>query len=175
MAPHIESAVRSGILEARGAARTAGLLRLEAEARSLGVSLQNANRAIVSRVAQDTARARYYASRYIKAWIGAANGDSVAEAAATASLKTGARLEMLGLTEGSEAFNDGRRRYVETVLSTHLMRMWDSAHDVNTCHRCAGADGTVVGYRESFPLGEPGTVHPRCLCTWHLITVDELR
>lgn len=170
IAPRVDAAVRAGIAESRSLARMAGVSRLEAEAASLGVNLANANRAIVARMAQDAARARHFASRYTRLWLGQAeaNGVTVANAA------TDGRLSMIGSSEAAGSFNEGRRRLLETT-TTHLMRMWDSAMEKRTCNRCREADGTMVGYRESFPLGEPGSVHPRCLCTWHLLTVDEIR
>lgn len=149
----------------------AGVSRLEAEAASLRVSLANANRAIVARMAQDAARARHYASKYTRLWLGQAE----AKGASVAATATDARLSMIGVSEASGAFNEGRRRVLETITATHLMKIWDSVLEKRTCARCRAADGTMVGYREPFPLGEPGSVHPRCLCTWHLLTVDEIR
>jgi hypothetical protein len=44
------------------------------------------------------------------------------------------------------------------------MRVWCSAREKLTCDRCYGAHGEMVRMGESFSLGEPGDVHPRCLC-----------
>lgn len=175
LAGRVEVAVRSGIAESRSLARRAGVSRLEAEAASMGVSIANANRAVVARLAQDAARARHYAARYARAWLGQAKGESASQAAAAATKATAARLETIGTSEASGSFNEGRRRVLETLGTIHLMKMWDSAMEKTTCSRCWNADGTMVGHRENFPLGEPGAVHPRCLCTWHLVTVEEVR
>jgi len=172
--PRVESAVQSGIAEARAAARMAGVVRLEAEAASLGVSLLTATPAIVARMAQDAARARFYAARYARAWLGMASGETTAKAVSAANAATAGRLGTIATSEAAGAFNEGRRRLLETVTAKHLMRMWDSAMEKRSCARCIDADGTLVGYREPFPLGEPGAVHPRCLCTWHLVTVEEI-
>lgn len=173
IAHRIDSAVQSGIVEARGLARKAGTHRIEAEASTLGVSVDSADRPVVAQMAQDAARARHFASRFAVAWLGRAVGSNTTEAARAANAATAARLETIAVSESAAAFNAGRLRLLERSQH-HLMRMWDSAMEARSCSRCVDADGTVVGAQESFPLGEPGDVHPRCLCTWHLLTVEEL-
>lgn len=75
----------------------------------------------------------------------------------------------IGATESSDAFNRGRTDAVK-VLKRTLCRVWDARLDA--CPTCSSADGTIVGVRESFSLGEPGGVHPFCRCSWTLVTLD---
>lgn len=169
VATRIDVAVRDGLADGRDLAQEAATARLEAEAATLGITITGVTATILSRLGRNALRARLYASRYATSWIAAAQGPTPI---ATANRLTAPRLETLGLTEGSLAFNERRRELVRHI--PHLMRMWDSVNDKRTCKRCAAAHGTIVGANEPFPLGEPGAVHPRCLCTWHLLTVNEI-
>ncbi len=169
VANRLEVAIEQAIREGRSRGRQAGAERINAEAVSAGIVLA----AILSptaRMVRDATRARLYAARFARAWLTAAQGDDPVSAANRATF---GRLETIGLTEGAAAFNEARRDYIR--LHPHLMRMWDAVNDKRTCSVCRDADGTVVGASEPFPLGEPGSVHPRCQCTWHLLTVEEAR
>jgi SPP1 gp7 family putative phage head morphogenesis protein len=164
----IERELRTAILEGRALARDAGHTRIEAEASSMGIVLTAALAAPIARLATDYARARLYAERYASAWRFAAQGDNPIAAANDA---TNARLDTLGLTEGAGAFNEARLERVR--FQPKLYRMWDAVNDARTCSRCRSAHGTIVRVDDPFPDGEPGSVHPRCQCTWHILTPDE--
>ena len=122
----------------------------------------------VAKLFYDAARAKFYATRYARSWLTVAQRTSPAEA----NNATAERIRVIGTSEAAGAFNEWRQENV--VLIPHAMRMWDARNDKRTCGVCRDADGTTVGANESFPLGEPGAVHPNCLCTWHLLTVEEV-
>lgn len=140
---------------------------------SIGIQA-TVHEAPIARAMQDVARARLFASRYASAWLRKAQGQTSAEAASVATKATNARLVTLAKTEAADAFSTGRRT-VDIVTSATLMRVWDATNDKRTCPVCSGADGTIVAYRESFPLGEPGSIHPNCACSWSLVTLEETR
>jgi len=148
-------------------ARKAATERLRAEVDSAGLILPELLPA-AARMFYDAARARLFATRFAQSWLTVARASSVAEA----TRATSGRLEVTGKTEAAGAFNEWRQDNVRLI--PHAMRMWDARNDKRTCGVCRDADGTIVGANESFPLGEPGLVHPNCLCTWHLLTVDEV-
>lgn len=167
-AVQLKYAIESGLIESRTLAREAARLRLKAELNSLGISVPVVVAPLAKRLF-DVARGRLYASRFAQHWLTVAQASSVKAANAA----TQARLKALATTEASGAFNEQRREYARLI--PHLMRMWDARNDNRTCGVCRAAHGTVVGANESFPQGEPGVVHPNCMCTWHLLTVEEIR
>ncbi len=166
----LEREIRAGLAEVRADAQNAATERIRDELASLGIVLSGVLASNISRVGRNEGRALLYSRRYATDWLAIARASDSIEAANAAM---NARLATLGLTEGASAFNERRRELAERY--PHLMRMWDAVNDRRTCGRCRAADGTIVGVNERFPLGEPGSVHPRCLCTWHLLTVDEIR
>lgn len=166
-AAEIRSRVDFGIREARMLARKSATDALRVEVEAAGLALPELLPA-TARLFYDAARARLYASRYARSWLTVAQASS----AATASAATAERLRTTGKTEAASAFNEWRHDNVRLI--PHVMRMWDARNDSRTCRACAAEDGTMVGANESFPLGEPGSVHPNCLCTWHLLTVEEV-
>jgi hypothetical protein len=170
IATRISIAVRDAVAEGRDLAQQAATERLNAELATLGLPGFLFTRSILARVGRNALRARIFSARYAQSWLTAAQGDTPIQ---TANRLTAGRLETLGLTEGAIAFNETRSDLARHI--PHLMRMWDSVNDIRTCRICAAAHGTVVGVNEPFPAGEPGAVHPRCLCTWHLLTVNEIR
>ncbi len=165
----VEVSLRRTLSEIRAGARSAGLDRLQQELKSVGHA---GSIEVSSAAAYDAARARIYASRYAAAWAQSANGDTAEEAVDAAEVATEARLETLALTETSEAFNAARFA-VQVEGSGELVRIWDAINDARTCQFCRDADGTIVGFNDPFPQGEPGSVHPRCACTWSLSTIEE--
>lgn len=166
----LEKDLREGLAIARAQSQQSATERIRDELYSMGIVLTGVLTSNISRVGRNAARAQFYSRRFATDWLSAARGD---DPIATANAATNARLATLGLTEGAAAFNE--RRHELARRFPHLMRMWDAVNDKRTCERCRSADGTIVGVNERFPLGEPGSVHPRCLCTWHLLTVDEIR
>lgn len=125
-------------------------------------------------VARDIQRAAVYAKGYAARWVGKAEGETVAKAAAAASSSTIGSAKRIGITESSEAFNSGRAKALQSpALRSSLLRVWDAALDKRTCPLCSAADGTIVGIKESFPLGEPGGVHAHCRCTSQILTFEE--
>lgn len=92
--------------------------------------------------------------------------------AATAA--TQGSLRRIAVTESAEAYGSGRAKVLRAQPRIiRLLRVWDATLDKRTCPICRGADGTIVGARESFPDGEPGAVHPWCRCTYTLLTETE--
>lgn len=155
-----ERSFRDAILDGRSVARSAGLSRLAAEAASVGFTLGQASRELADR-ALDVGRASRAARSLARR--------AIEQVDFTGTLRT------VAATENAQAFNDGRARTVRTVRVAELWRTWDAVLDRRACPRCRAADGTVVGASESFPLGEPGSVHPNCRCTWTLVTAEEVK
>lgn len=149
----------------RRVSRAGGVDRLAAEFESLGTELGLA-RSEVQQLLYDAHRAGTAAESYRKQWLAKIDSGATPK---EASLATDHAIERTAITEASSAYNTGRLAYLEEAIGVELYRVWDSAFDKLTCELCAGADGTTVGINESFPLGEPGDVHPRCMCSWHLI------
>lgn len=76
------------------------------------------------------------------------------------------KLRQIVATESAQAFNRGvieQARNVEVTLGVEIWRTWDAQLDA--CDICAGLDGTKIRVTNSFPDGEPGSVHPSCRCT----------
>lgn len=171
--------MRDAIVLARAGARERGVTRLSAEAESIGIELGVSR--LESEFARDWLRAVRVSRSYTNRWLDKA---VELENPRAASATTQGSLERIGVTESSEAFTTGRRATLEVadlrayggtdrvVSEMSLMRAWDSALEKNTCATCASADGTIVGINESFPAGEPGSVHPRCLCGFSLVRVN---
>lgn len=155
------------ILAARAQAGASGARRIIADIESVGVPVDvrsRAPRALLTEIR----RADKAAESYSKQWLAAAE----AETARKANLATEYALRRTAQTEAAQAYNEARLEQVRELpaqVAEQLGRQWDAQLD--SCPVCSGADGTIVGANESFPLGEPGSVHPNCLCTWTLITI----
>jgi hypothetical protein len=163
-------ATRGAITDARALSRAAGIGRLEAEARALGIDIPRAAQHF--EVARDFLRGRLFGTTYAKAWLAKAKGSSTAEAAKAASGATAGSLRRTAVTESSEAFTSGRTAQAKQ-LPLGLLKVWDATLDKRTCPVCDRADGTIVGIRESFPDGEPGGVHAFCRCTWSVLSSSD--
>jgi hypothetical protein len=82
------------------------------------------------------------------------------------------RAEMIGSTEVATAMSAGRATVYKAALpilkgsdaNLEAFKVWCSALEKNTCDRCARAHGEIRPIAEAFSLGQPGGVHPRCLC-----------
>lgn len=170
----VESAVRTGIADSRALSRAAGLSRLRAEAAQVGYDITGRTIELAERV-RDAARARLYAGNYARLWLTKARSvdGKPSTAAVIAEKATRARLDTIGITESSEAFTRGRSRALQEARVVDLLKVWDAVLDKATCPLCRDADGTIVFARDRFPLGEPGSVHPRCRCNWSLIGTSE--
>lgn len=106
--------------------------------------------------------------------------EDVEEAAADAQRWATSRAELTAATESSAAWTSARddalRDLVrqQPALRYELWKVWDAELDRGTCGTCAEAHGTIVRIDEDFPDGTPGHVHPRCRCSYHVITRAEL-
>lgn len=122
---------------------------------------------------------RTYANNYAALWLKKAiesrnNGDSFSEAVRTANKASEHRLETLSVTESSAAYNEGKRLAgVEYDGSIELVRVWDTSLENGICGDCESSDGEIVGISEKFSIGEPGTIHPNCRCTFFVSQYDE--
>lgn len=165
------------IAEARTIARTAGRKRLIAEAKSADLPVTEASHAVGrARMAEaeDLYRGRVAADNIAKRWMRKASGGTAKEAAAAANEATAGTLRRAAVTESSTAFNEYRLyegRSLFHDLDVDLYRRWDALADA--CPACALLDGKIVKLGEPFPGGEPGSVHPNCLCSWELLTAKE--
>ncbi len=147
--------------------RAAGLERLDREAARLGLTISSP----LSETIRDLQRGRKYAANLASNWLSKAQAvtGTVRSRALAANAGTLAHLETIGISESSEAFNSGRAKALTMVDVGSLLRVWDAQLDKRTCPVCAHADGSIVGAAQPFPMGEPGAVHARCRCTWHII------
>lgn len=89
------------------------------------------------------------------------------------------RLELGAATENSAAIASEKARvHAEWVArnpaaAALLAKVWDAELDKRTCQVCWGSHGEIVMLNEPFSQGEPGQVHPRCRCTYHVIALAE--
>lgn len=170
VAGRIHVAIRGGIVAARTLARTVGVGRLAEE---LGGRAVIPTDKLAQQLARDARRADVYGKSYARQWLRKAeDAATVTNAAESASKATAAALERTAVTENAEAFNSSRSEVAKRAALGNL-KVWDATLDRRTCPVCAAADGTIVGIRERFPHGEPGSVHPYCRCTWTLLTSSE--
>lgn len=173
--------MRDAIVLARSGARERGLKRLADEAESLGVTADFLTPS--NAFFRNWARASQVSQSYATRWLRKAE---TLKSPSLASKATQGSLERIGVTESSGAFTAARSEAlqqtqlneagggnrVRLVSETRLMKVYDATLDRRTCSVCEGQDGTVVGINESFPAGEPGSVHAFCRCTWQLIRVN---
>lgn len=170
----VESSMRAAVIDGRMLARGAGIARLRAEFKAAGLTLSELPAVAVDEVFRDVLRARSAAQSYAARWFKRAEGNTVRQAAETANASTRGSLKRIGATESSEAFNSGRASAVRRIRTTRrVMRVFDATLDKRTCDLCAGLDGTIVGAREAFPAGEPGSLHPFCRCSASLLISTE--
>ena len=172
IAERIQANVAAGIEQARVISRRAGAESLAVELESLDVTASELSSSAIIHLGRDARRANVFARNYANAWVRNAEGQSVAQAAHAADAQTVGSLKRIAVTESSEAFNGGRSSAAEGTR-TSLLKVWDASLDKRTCPVCASADGTIVGIKESFPLGQPGGVHPWCRCTWSALSLTE--
>jgi hypothetical protein len=177
-AARVETAVRGGIQSGRSLAAIAAASQARAEAIALGVDIGTATRRGLEATAE-MVRSSRIANNFAKRWLKAAQdseASSAAKAARSANKTTTNWVRLIGSTEGATAYNSGRLSEARKILPEQLVqRVWDADHCKNMCSRCGDADGTIVGLRESFPEGEPGSVHPRCHCTFSLVWIERSR
>lgn len=172
----MESALRGGIQQARFLSRSHATERLLIEAQ-IERGLLPADVFSVE-IVRDTARARTYAQSYAERWLKHAEGETTRKAVTTANTETLGSLKRIAVTESSEAYNTGKATAAKSVPKTGMLRVWDANLDKRSCMVCQRADGYIVGLKEPFPWGEPGTVHPYCRCTFTILSAvdssDEL-
>jgi hypothetical protein len=97
----------------------------------------------------------------------------VEQAAQAATSKTEGSLRRIAVTENAEAHNTGKAAAARRLPALGLLRVWDAQLDKLTCPICARMDGTIVGIREPFSIGEPGTIHPWDRCTFTILHTSE--
>ncbi len=174
IARSLQSELYIALVNLRKTARSYGLRRLLAELNSLGLQPSIAVDGLKT-LAEDAARARYSASSYAQYWLAKATRLGSPDAASAA---TDARLSMIAETEAFEAFTSERNHAAEILAGILLLlggpdeeiklfKRWDAK--LEACPVCAAADGTLVPVGQNFVQGEPGTVHPRCRCSWSLV------
>jgi len=68
-------------------------------------------------------------------------------------------------TETLQAFNDQSREAFDALFSrgVQLVRIWNSALEINTCRLCMGLHGEHADALGEFPQGDP-QLHSNCLC-----------
>jgi len=128
----------------------------------------------------DKTAAAFAAYWLLKAKTFATDNDNVRQAANQATAASKWRLDMVATTEASTAYSGERAaisRMVVPLFSGMMLapfRVWCSAREKTTCDPCWGAHGEIVAMGEPFSLGEPGDVHPRCLCwddiVWQVVS-----
>lgn len=169
IATSIARTTRNGIVLARQNSRSIGVARFEAEAASAGVTIRARALLNADDFERDWRRGARLGKSYADRWLDKA---VQLEDAAAASEATVGSLERIAVSESSEAFSSARSwAAAESSTVTELLKAWDAMMDA--CPLCWDEDGTIVGVAESFPNGEPGSLHPRCLCSWSLLTMSE--
>lgn len=171
-ARRLESTVRASVVEIRATAASVGARRIRNELLTLGVRSEVAI-ANLADIAAEIARASRIATNYARDWLTIASSTGKAQAASEALRP---RTVMIAATETASSYNEGRAKYIRRLPRQRfeLLKVWDARLDRRTCPTCSDADGTIVGYRERFPLGEPGGVHPLCRCTETILRSDEV-
>lgn len=168
--------MRAGVVDTRLSAVRFATNRVRNELLTLGVRSEVAPGLILNAPAE-LARATRIASNYARDWLtSATRGAATKEAAAVANAAMRTRTVTIAATESSSAYNEGRASYLRRLPQqrVELFKAWDATLDKRTCPVCRAADGTIIGLRESFPLGNPGGVHPRCRCTETVLRGDEV-
>jgi SPP1 gp7 family putative phage head morphogenesis protein len=175
------------LVQFRRASRQLGLLRLIAEAKELGLTVVARE---LNGVETDFRRSALVAKSLSDQWAKTAvrfpQRPSVAdyeeEPTEETPVKKQSRDEMIlaallyaikriAVTESAQAFNAERGAAAKEAEDlAQLRKRWDARLDSKVCPVCADADGTIVPINEQFPLGEPGGVHPRCRCSWSIVT-----
>jgi hypothetical protein len=165
----------TGIVQARSLAHIAAVSRVRAEVLALGIDARDFGK-LATTTAADVFRATRIAERYAGLWLKRAQASSattVGGAARSAGSETLYKVRAIGNTEAATAYNGGRLGEARRVITENIVqRVWDADFCKRMCSRCGNADGTIVGLRENFPLGEPGSVHVGCHCTWQLVTIE---
>lgn len=163
IADSVQAAVERSVIDARALSRATGISRLEQE---IGASVPIPRLETL----RDVERAKRLGRSYADRWLRKADGETVQKAARVANAETEGSLRRIGVTESSEAFSTGRTAAARRIeADSALLRVWDAVLDKATCPVCSRADGTIVGLKEPFPYGEPGTVHAFCRCSWTLL------
>jgi hypothetical protein len=174
-AARVETAIRGGIQDGRSLAAIAAASQARAEALALSIESGSLTRRGLEATAE-MLRASRIAGNFAKRWLKAADAaesPTVGGAARLANAATENHVRLIGSTEGSTAYNTGRLSEARKRFPDQLVqRVWDADHCKLMCSRCGSADGTIVGLRESFPEGEPGSAHPRCHCTWQIVFIE---
>lgn len=124
------------------------------------------SRQVVAPPPNQIARARGVSDRLAKAAKDAARGKGIKEALATIR----GRIDTIARTESASVFN----RAKAASVGAQVVRVWDATLDKRTCPVCASAHGTRSNPDGSFSVGEPGAVHPRCRCTFYLLSPSEV-
>jgi len=154
----------------RSSSRAIGVSSTVAELSEVGAVVESL--APTAAVTRDWLRAKAITNRFSER-LTKARASLGSDSAALAKLRPD--IERVAVTESAEAFNGGKAEVADAVphQTTSLLKVWDSTLDKMTCPVCFAADGTIVGIKESFPQGTPGTVHPWCRCTWQALRFDE--
>jgi len=163
-------AVARSVEVSRAASRESGRQTLARDAQAAGVQLPGIE---IDRSDYDQRRAFVIATRFADDW------DEKSRKAGfdTALDSMGSRLELIGITESAESFNDERDQLITRIAEPQERRaasvvpfkIWDATMDKRTCPVCSRAHHTVVPYWMSFPDGRPGGTHARCRCYEGLI------
>lgn len=173
----VEKSVTSAVAQGRVLSRSIGIRGFARELSAIGIELGDTSEIARREMPRDLVRSRTFGKNYAEQWFKRAEGETVAKAARSASAHTLGSAQRIGITESSEAFNSGRSKATDAVpqqtYRNSLLKVWDATLDKNGCPVCSAADGTIVGIKEQFPAGEPGSVHPYCRCNWQVLTFQE--
>lgn len=162
----------SGIL----AAQQIGIDRLRVEAAPLGV--EPGDLWIRPNPFANHLQAQAAAGWYARSWLREAErihqtGVPLAKAIDEAEKTSAWRLRASAVTETSRSMGEARRQAMGRVKTDEQMvRVWEASGDKNMCSRCSREHGRWVYLGEPFPLGEPGSVHPRCNCDDQLMPLS---
>ena len=183
--------LKKSLLASRKGARDAARSRLAWELGTLAVAVPTALRGPGKARPEDETYAETAADSAATAWRAAAiaavsravrREESVTEALEGTRKTALARAELAARTETAVAYNEEHAlavreaaendpKFAGALREAKVVRVWNSALEDRTCDRCAHQHGDTAALDGSYPSGdEPGSVHPRCLCTEYLST-----
>lgn len=141
----------------RGIGRGLALRQTARELRVFGIDVGP----VLGRSAGEVMRLEWIAARQADVWV--AKGEAVGWSHADAHIEK--RIRLTGSYETLSSASDERRAIQAAFADpSQYVREWSAVLDRRTCATCAGLDGKWVLADQTFPAGEPGSIHGRCRC-----------
>lgn len=172
-AARLQDSIMTGILSLRASSRAFAEQAIALQAQQVGLSVGPlASDSITIAEAERIANA---ARRTAEGWLERATEDDpkIIKRRSTPNKFLRGKINLIATTESSTAYNEAKHE-AAAIYTPEMFRVWDATMDRRTCPVCAQAHGDIVEVGRSFPIGEPGSVHGNCRCTWYLASLSEL-